>query len=514
MRWSFIPVALLAVAASPAAADFSGFTAIRSEVIGASESYRVVRVYANFTRAEDRLLNAFDVSVSLSGSTDPTFLQAEDADSEVPPSFLPVPFTLPGEEWIVDSFITVGAEQGTFSNGTVADPDFDDSGAASGAGIGGGGWYNLPPTNEHGLAGADYRVLIGQFTVRESELAPDAQLHVTATLGVSSGGTLQFATQTRSWSLATAAGDMAAIDDIDGDFKSDIIFVHPTNNQIFGWLLDGFDLKGFSLLAAQGPANAAFQGIGDVDGDGKADILWRHRTTGLFSVTLLNGLGAASTVQFGHNPGLKWRTIAVSDVDGDRKADILLFNPSNGQVAVWLLDGPTLAGGGIVGTFAGASVLGTGDLNGDGRRDILWRRANGEIWGWLMNGASVPTSGRIANFNATVGATWRVATIADLNGDGMEDVVWRSSTTGMVSSWRMSGLAMTGSAVLHAGLSSAWRIEAAPDIDGDGRREVLWRNMNSGQTAIWTMNDFDSYGGGLFTSASTSWQIARPGDAE
>jgi hypothetical protein len=78
----------------------------------------------------------------------------------------------------------------------------------------------------------------------------------------------------------------------------------------------------------------------------------------------------------------------------------------------------------------------------------------------------------------------------------------------------MSGLAMTGSAVLHAGLSSAWRIEAAPDIDGDGRREVLWRNANSGQTAIWTMNDFDSYGGGLFTSASTSWRIARPGDAD
>jgi hypothetical protein len=119
----------------PALGDFAGFTATRTEVIGTEGTYRVVRVYANFTRADDRLLNIFDVQVSLSGSTSPTFLQASDEDYEAPPSFLPYPANIPGEAWDVDSFITIGAAQGDPSNGTVADPDFNDSGAASGAGV-------------------------------------------------------------------------------------------------------------------------------------------------------------------------------------------------------------------------------------------------------------------------------------------------------------------------------------------------------------------------------------------
>ncbi len=514
MRWSFVSMVVLAALTSPARADFAGFTAIRSDVVGATDTYRVVRVYANFTRADDRLLNLFNVSFSMSGSGSPNFVQASRSDLGIAPSFLPMPFLPPGDEWLVDSFVTIGAEQGDLTNGTLGDPDFDNSGAVSGAGVGGGGWYAIPPSGPHGLAGAGHRVLVGQFTVNASEVTSDAELSFTATVGLASGGVIQNAQQSRSWNLAAPPADSASVDDIDGDFKSDIIFVHPTSNQIFAWLLDGFDLKGFSLIDGQGPTGAAFQGIGDLDGDGLSDVVWRHRTTGRFSVTQLNGLGAASTVQFGHNPGLQWRTIAVGDVDGDRKADIVLHNPSNGQVAVWLLDGAALVGGGVIGGFPGANVLGLGDFNGDGKRDILWRRTNGEIWGWLLNGTASPTSRRITNFNATVGNSWRVAAIADLNGDGMDDVVWRSSTTGMVSSWRMSGLSMTGSAVLHAGLAATWRIEGSPDIDGDGRREIMWRNATTGQTAIWTMNDFDSYGGGLFTSASTSWRIARPSDAE
>ena len=31
----------------------------------------------------------------------------------------------------------------------------------------------------------------------------------------------------------------------------------------------------------------------------------------------------------------------------------------------------------------------TGDFNGDGKSDILWRNTNGEMAIWLMNGAQV-----------------------------------------------------------------------------------------------------------------------------
>jgi FG-GAP repeat len=31
-------------------------------------------------------------------------------------------------------------------------------------------------------------------------------------------------------------------------------------------------------------------------------------------------------------------------------------------------------------------VVGTGDFNGDGKSDILWRNSNGDLGIWLMNG--------------------------------------------------------------------------------------------------------------------------------
>jgi len=43
------------------------------------------------------------------------------------------------------------------------------------------------------------------------------------------------------------------------------------------------------------------------------------------------------------------------------------------------------------------------DLNGDGRRDVVWRNAlNGDVHGWLMNGLTRTTSGFIRN----AGPTW------------------------------------------------------------------------------------------------------------
>jgi hypothetical protein len=501
--WGLMTIGALA---QPTVADFAGFTATRTQVIGSDDTYRVVRVYANFTRADDRLLNLFDVQLSLSGSTSPVFLQAFDLDNEVSESFLPLSFNLPGEAWDVDSFVTIGAEQGVLTNGTVADPDFDDSGAASGAGIGGGGWYNLPPTNSHGVPGADLRVLVGQFTIREIDYAPDARVHFTATVGASSSGVLGFGTQSVKFNFTSSAAGTYVADDIDGDLQSDIVFVHPGSNQIFGWLLDGFDLKNYALLDGDGPAGATIQGLGDTDGDGKADVLWRG-ANGRFAISQLDGLAVAATTEFAYNPGFAWRAISFGDANGDRKADIVFHNASTGQVAVWLLDGASIASGALIGTMAQATPLAVGDINGDGNRDIVWRRSNGEIWGWLLNGTSAPISKRIGG--TVVGSDWQIPVIADLDGDCMDDLIWRSRSTGMVISWKMHGLTMDAFAILSSAVSTDWTIEGSPDIDGDGKREVLWRNKSTSQTAIWTMIDHASYGGGYFTNASGAWDIVK-----
>jgi hypothetical protein len=132
---------------------------------------------------------------------------------------------------------------------------------------------------------------------------------------------------------------------------------------------------------------------------------------------------AATTTTFAYNPGKEWRVIAFGDIDGDRRADIVFYNATTSQVAVWLLNGPSLVGGALLGSMPGATPLGVGDINGDGNRDIIWRKANGQIWGWLLDGTSPPISARIGN--TTVSTDWQVpaGTVA-----GGRSAMWSSAS--------------------------------------------------------------------------------------
>jgi hypothetical protein len=101
--------------------------------------------------------------------------------------------------------------------------------------------------------------------------------------------------------------------------------------------------------------------------------------------------------------------VGTGDFNGDGTSDILWRNNSTGEVAVWLMNNAqvsTSAGFGIV--PAAYSIVGTGDLNGDGKSDVLWRDNAGNVSMWLMNGTTatyvpvgiVPTAWTIQSLNA------------------------------------------------------------------------------------------------------------------
>jgi hypothetical protein len=50
------------------------------------------------------------------------------------------------------------------------------------------------------------------------------------------------------------------------------------------------------------------------------------------------------------------------------------------------------------------SVIQTGDYNGDGMSDLLWRDGSGNTAMWFMNGASVSSTAGIGN----IPANWTV----------------------------------------------------------------------------------------------------------
>src|SRR5262249_15690670 len=92
-----------------------------------------------------------------------------------------------------------------------------------------------------------------------------------------------------------------------------------------------------------------------------------------------------------------WRISGTGDFNGDGKDDLLWRN-TNGSVAVWLMDGTNSVGGGYVGPMNGPSewtIAGTGDFNGHGRDDIPWHNDNGQVAMWFLNGAALVGGGII-----------------------------------------------------------------------------------------------------------------------
>jgi hypothetical protein len=103
-----------------------------------------------------------------------------------------------------------------------------------------------------------------------------------------------------------------------------------------------------------------------------------------------------------------------SDFNGDGKSDILWRNPSTGQVAIWEMDGTTLlAGSGFINATPDATwqIAGTGDFNGDGKADILWRNASSyQMAVWEMDGTTLLAGSGL--LSVAPDATWQIAGIA------------------------------------------------------------------------------------------------------
>ena len=82
-----------------------------------------------------------------------------------------------------------------------------------------------------------------------------------------------------------------------------------------------------------------------------------------------------------------------------------------------------------------------GDINGDGKADILWRHEAGLVHIWFMDGGRI-----IGTANpATVGSDWTIQGVGDFNGDDKADIVWRHES-GLVHIWFMDGASVIGAA--------------------------------------------------------------------
>jgi hypothetical protein len=261
--------------------------------------------------------------------------------------------------------------------------------------------------------------------------------------------------------------DPPAGGDFNGDNRTDLLWRHDVAGQNVLWYMNGATLLSGTFTTPPSLADVRWRMVGtnDFNADGKPDILWRHATVGENVLWYMNGSGLVSGTFLtpASLADVRWGMAGTGDFNLDGRPDILWRHSQSGEMVVWFMNGSVLASGTFLTPPAFADVLwqsvGTGDFNSDGKTDILWRHASsGQNVAWFLEGTSL-VSGAFLNPPVLADLGWRMVATGDYNGDGKVDIVWRHSTSGQNAMWFMNGTTLTSGALTNPSMPEAsWKI--------------------------------------------------------
>ena len=85
-----------------------------------------------------------------------------------------------------------------------------------------------------------------------------------------------------------------------------------------------------------------------------------------------------------------------------------------------------------------------------------------------MNGTTLASGGAVA----TLPDTWQIQGTGDFNGDGKSDILWRNTTSGEVDIWAHERH-HTRFGRRSRNASQHWQIKGTGDFNGDGKSDIL-----------------------------------------
>jgi hypothetical protein len=249
--------------------------------------------------------------------------------------------------------------------------------------------------------------------------------------------------------------------DLNSDGLADLLF-QDTGGYLAAWMMNGANLISGALLQPNNPGDAAYRVVssGDFNQDGKEDIIFQH-TDGTLAVWFMNGTRLASaSLLTPSNPGDRnWRVVGVGDLNSDGKSD-LVFQHADGTLAGWFMDGIKLSAGAVFTPKSTGDAqwraAGLGDLNADGKPDLVFQHNDGSLAVWLLNGTTLTQALLVSP--PSPGAGWRLVSVADRNGDGKADLLFQHTNLDLAV-WFMDGAKLTAARLLNPSNSGGtWKV--------------------------------------------------------
>lgn len=367
--------------------------------------------------------------------------------------------------------------------------------------------------------------------IRPLALAGSGALLVVST-GCGGGDNSSSGNMFRAFPVPTSV----TIADVNGDGAPDIVVattvaVNNSNNSGYASVIIGhpgtqqvtYSSGVHYNITGTDPSSIA---AGDLTGSGKVDLVIANFSSGSVSVFLHDPASAGTylagtDVKTGGAPN----QVVIGDLNGDGKPDLALADFSTtGNVIIDLQDPAN------PGHFLAATTLALGnpitsvqigDLNGDGKPDIVAANFdtsgnNGRVSIYYQDPTNPGSFPQHVNFPA--GAQPQSVKIADVNGDGLPDLVVANQGPGS------DGVGTVGVSVLiqdpanpgtflppvtYATPLGAVDVAVA-DLNGDGKPDLVVANLTPTPTGSISVLLQDPSNPGVFTGAATYLALGQP----
>ena len=286
---------------------------------------------------------------------------------------------------------------------------------------------------------------------------------------------------------SSTPGSVPTKSDFDGNGVSDILFQNLVDsaNPLGAWMnADKWQWNG--ALGAAPKSDWTVYGAYDFTGDGVCDIMFRSKLASTEYAVGYYDMGDNATFKtMGWGVTAEWELADVGDFNGSGRADILWKNSTNGYLGLWMDGTDQWVALPASNLGEGQSIIGMGDVNGDGCDDILIN-SNGVLGAWDISGVINGTEATPvwSSFGINIGSEWDAFGCADFDGNGKADIVLWRDDDGYVGTY-MNCNVNDFRGIYPGASKDEWGLPGFGDYNGDGCDDVLVRNLASGALGYW-----------------------------